>query len=255
MSPRGSPTHNAAASPVERVFDVLELVSRIGLVSATDIVNVLGLPRPTAHRLLAKLEQLDLLQISPFKGKFGPSNRLITLSTSMFSTNAAYLPIKTLLLTLSQKTGESHHISLLTDGQVHFFDHTERADSRTLLNPGLKAPLHCTAAGRLFLAAMTDDALQRFLMTGPWEAFTSHTITTPEALYPRILEARRQGFAVVESEYAQELIVGAVPIRNPRQKVVAVLGLHTSSRRSSVTQVTRLIPAMQNQALRIGRLL
>ena len=255
MRPRSNPTHHTNASPIERVFDVLELVSQIGLISATDIVNVLGLPRPTAHRLLTKLEQLDMLQISPFKGKFGPSNRLITLSTSMFSTNAAYLPIKTLLLTLSQKTGESHHISLLTDGQVHFFDHTERADARTVLNPGLKAPLHCTASGRLFLAAMTDDALQRFLMTGPWEAFTSHTITTPEALYPRILEARRQGHAIVDSEYAQDLIVGAVPIRNPRQKVVATLGLHASSARCSVAQIAKLIPTMQNQALRIGRLL
>jgi DNA-binding IclR family transcriptional regulator len=247
------PSNNG--SPIERVFDVIELVSQIGLVSAADIVRVLGLPRPTAHRLLGKLEQLDLLQVTPFKGKYGPTNRLITLSTSIFSTNTAYLPIKTLLLSLSQKTGESHNISLQAGSQVLFFDRTERADTRTFLNAGLKAPLYCTSAGQVFLAAMTDDALQRFLMTGPWEAHTPNTITTPEALYQRVMEVRRQGYAIINSEYTDDLIVGSVPIRNSHHKVVAALGCHASTGRTSAAQIVKLVPIMQNHALRIGKLL
>ena len=38
-------------TPVERLFAVLNLAAKMGMISAADIVYLLDLPRPTAHRM------------------------------------------------------------------------------------------------------------------------------------------------------------------------------------------------------------
>jgi len=165
------------------------------------------------------------------------------------------LPIKTLLLGLTQRTGESHSINIYSDGEVEYFDGTDTSASAWQLRAGHKSPLHCTGAGQIFLASFDDKNLDRFLQTGPWKQVTPNTLTTREALYERVLQVRKQGYTIADGEYTEGITIGSVPIKNKTGKVVAALGMRVSSLNYSVNKVAELIPTMQSYANRIGELL
>jgi DNA-binding IclR family transcriptional regulator len=242
-------------APVERIFAILNLTAERGMITTGDIVRTLDIPKATAHRLVTNLEAFGLLRQTPFKGKYGAAPKLVTFATSLFASNPVYLPIKTLLLALTRKTGESHSINLYSNGEVEYFDGTEISSSVWQIRTGHKSPLHCSGAGQVFLAAFDDENLDRFLKTGPWEQVTPNTLTTRESLYQRVMQVRKQEYTIADSEYTEGIIIGSVPIKNNAGKVVAALGMRVTKPSCSVTKVAELIPTMQAYANRIGKLL
>src|SRR6218665_213464 len=97
MPSRRAPEQAATDTPVARLFAVLELASKMGMISAADIVYMLDLPRPTAHRMIATLEGLDFLQKMPVKGKYAVAPKLVGLSSAILASTIVYAPIQTLL--------------------------------------------------------------------------------------------------------------------------------------------------------------
>lgn len=242
-------------SPSGRLFAVLDLTADMGMVSAADIVHVMGVPRPTAHRLISSLETLGYLQRTPIRGKYAASSRLVRLSNRLMASTAVYAPIKALLASLSQRTGEAHQIAVMSRGEVEYFDVMERSTVTLHLQPGQHAPLYCTVSGAVFLAAMDDQMLEDYLSTGPWPPLTPYSITEPSALRSRVLQVRSRGYALTESEFVLGVIAAAVPVRNAEGRVVASLGLRSSNARKTIEEVAELVPAMLTYASRIGKLL
>ncbi len=242
-------------SPSSRLFAVLDLTADMGMVSAADIVHVMGVPRPSAHRLIATLEKLGYLQRTPVRGKYAASSRLLRLSNRLMASTAVYAPIKALLASLSQRTGEAHQIAVMSRGEVEYFDVMERSTVTLHLQPGQRAPLYCTVSGAVFLAAMDDQTLEDYLSTGPWPPLTPYSITEPSALRSRVQQVRARGYALTESEFVLGVIAGAVPVRNAEGRVVASLGLRASNAFKTIEEVAELVPVMSTYASRIGKLL
>ncbi len=242
-------------SPSGRLFAVLDLTADMGMVSAADIVHVMGVPRPSAHRLISTLESLGYLQRTPIRGKYAASSRLLRLSNRLMASTAVYAPIKALLASLSQRTGEAHQIAVMSRGEVEYFDVMERSTVTLHLQPGQRAPLYCTVSGAVFLAAMDDPLLEDYLSTGPWPAVTPYSITEPSALRSRVQQVRARGYALTESEFVLGVIAAAVPVRNVEGRVVASLGLRSSNARKTIEEVAELVPVMLTYASRIGKLL
>jgi IclR family transcriptional regulator, acetate operon repressor len=240
--------------PASRLFSVLELTSEMGMISVADLVRLLNIPRPTAHRLLSQLESLGYLQRLPYKGKFGASPRLTGLANSLLSSTISHAPARAILYALSQDSGHTHHISILNRGELEYFDVLE-ADTVTLqLPPGKRAPLHCNASGQLFLAYCSEKILERFLLSAPWPAYTAQTITTPDRLLKRIQEIRERGYSMQDSEYVMGIAAAAVPIRNKRGRIVAALGTRVMSSGLQFVPLEPIVKTMQIYAGRLGQL-
>jgi IclR family transcriptional regulator, acetate operon repressor len=240
--------------PAARLFSVLELTSEMGMVSVADVVRLLNLPRPSAHRLIAQLEGLGFLQKLPYKGKFGASPRLTSLANSLLHSTAVNAPLRAVLYSLSQYSGQTHHISILNRGEVEYLEVMEANTVTLQLPPGKRAPLHCNASGQLFLAHSSDHTLEQFLSTAPWPAFTPKTITTADQLFQRVQEIRAQGYAIQDSEYVQGICAAAVPVRSKRGRVVAALGTRIMSNENTTETIKPIVKTMQPYAGRLGQL-
>jgi IclR family transcriptional regulator, acetate operon repressor len=245
-SPRGR--------PVERVFAVLELVAEMGMLSSTDLVNILNLPRPTSHRLLSQLESMGLLQKMPNPSSFCASPRLIRLANGLSHSTFVRGPVRALLNSLSRQTGQTHHISVFIQGEVQYFEVVETAALALTFAPGKRSPPHCTASGQYFLSQLPEPQLRQFLQTGPWQAFTKQTITEPEMLMRRIEEVRKRDYAIQDSENVQGVIGLAVPIRTASGRLAATLVARVDSSERDVQQVESLLPIMRSYAARAGKL-
>lgn len=243
-------------TPVARLFAVLELASKMGMISAADVVYMLELPRPTAHRMIATLEAMALLQKMPVKGKYAVAPKLVELASGILSSTIVYAPIKTLLSTIAQRTGETCSLAMLAMGEVEYIASVMGQSPLTLqFQAGQRAPLHCTSSGQVFLADQAPDQLEKYLATGPWEATTEFTVTEPRVLAARLRKVMSQGYAINDSEYISGVVGAAVPIRNAEGQVTAALAISAPRSRRTLDEINSLVPALKNYADRIGRIL
>lgn len=246
------PTLPKTQGPASRLFSVLELTADLGMVSVADLVHLLDLPRPTAHRLLAQLEEMELLQRMPYPSKYGVSPRLSRLATSLIRSTYVRAPVRSLLLGLARITGQNHHIAMFLGGEVEYFEVVETNALPLTFQAGKRAPPHCNAAGQYFLSQLPEKELSDFLATGPWQNFTQNTLTTAEALARRLETVRTDDFAVQDSEFVQGIVGLAVPIRNKRKRLVAALVARTASSDRTPEQIKTLLPIMRRYATRAG---
>lgn len=246
----------ATNTPVERLFAVIDLAAKMGTISVADIVYLLDLPRPTAHRLVSTLQDLHYLQRLPVKGKYAVAPKLVSLATSVLASTMVYAPMQALLSAVAQKTGETCGVAVLVDGEVEYISSVMGQSPLTLqFQAGQKAPLYCTSSGQVLLASLSPEEQARYLASGPWERRTPNTVFDPAALAARLKRVRSQGYAANESEYILGVVGAAVPIEDEESRVVAALTLSAPMGRRTLADVVDMIPTLRNYAERIRRVL
>jgi DNA-binding IclR family transcriptional regulator len=114
--------------------------------------------------------------------------------------------------------------------------------------PGARLPLHATGVGKILLA-YGDPELQRHAMAN-LTRITRHTVVEPRRLLRQLAEIRSRGYATTSEEMTIGASSIAAPIRDTDQRVIAALGLVTSS---SYRGLNRLVPAVQLAARSISR--
>jgi IclR family acetate operon transcriptional repressor len=251
-----SPDDAASPAPVARLFDVLKLIASMGMASAADIVYMLDIPRPTAHRLVNTLSRMQLIQKMPVKGKYAVAPKLLDLATSILHSTVVYVPLQTLLNDLARKTGETCSLAVMSTGGVEYIASAIGHSPLTLqFQAGQKTPLHCTSSGRVLLASLDEETLSRFLSTGPWESVTPFSTTDPKVLRRKVLAVRTDGYALNDSEYVVGVVGVAVPVKNGDGDVVAALTLSAPKSRHTAGDMAKLVPTIRGYASRVSRII
>lgn len=81
---------------------------------------------------------------------------------------------------------------------------------------GASMPLHCSSAGKVYLASLADDVLDRKLRQLEYKPYTPQTITAAEPLREQLGEVRRRGFAISDQELALGIRGVSAPVRDGR---------------------------------------
>src|SRR5262249_24555325 len=98
---------------------------------------------------------------------------------------------------------------------------------------GVVRPAHCTALGKVILAALRDDQLRRFLERAELKPSTKRSITQVAALLREIAEVRRTGVAFDEGEFNLDVRCIAVPARDFPGQIVGAIGVSGQTWRES----------------------
>jgi len=217
--------------------------------SLSDIARSARIPAATARRCLLTLEEL---------GYVTRNGRDFLLRPRVLELGAAYLEsmnieqiTKTHLEELARKTADSAALCVLDGVDIVYL---ARTSVRTLLrleaHIGSRFPAHATSMGRVLLAGLSAERLQRYFDSAKLEALTERTVTDPAKLRSLIEECRRAGYSAVEDELAYGVIALAVPVFDPQRRVVAALNSSSHSRRTTRTRLVRDRLAMLQQASR-----
>lgn len=206
--------------------------------SLSEVARSAGIPAATARRCLLTLEE---------NGYVTRNGRNFLLRPKVLELGAAYLEsmnieqvTKTQLEELASRTGDSAALCMLDDVEIVY---VARASVRTLVrleaHVGSRFPAHATSTGRVLLAGVSAERLERYLRTAPLEALTERTVTDRARLRELIAECARAGYSVVEDELAYGVIALAVPVFDQKQRVVAALNTSSHSRRITRTRLVR----------------
>jgi len=251
-----APKHDA--SPGLRLLDLLDLLSRQEQpLALPEVVALCGWPKPTVHRMLGQLEAGGWLVREPDGRRYALAARTLRLAEAALSTSTRQGVRHAVLRQLVAEVGESCNLTALSGADVVYLDRVEAAfPLRMDLQPGTRVPLHCSASGKLFLAAMPARQRQALIDTLPLTRYTAHTLSQREALEAELQRIRQDGHAVDAEEFVEGLVCVAVPVRgSDKQPVRCALALQAPSARMDLNQARQQLPKLLAAATALGRTL
>jgi len=199
-----------ALTSVEKAVDVLfALRGAPSSLGVTALGRALGLPKSSAHRLLATLTRRGLVERDE-RGRYQPGIGLVALGLGALDREPLVAAARETLEREAEATGETVFLVGARGGRLYVLDKAEGTGFlRVAPRIGESVPVHATAVGKLFLAFAPERVA---LPAGPLERFTPRTSTTRRALQREVEDVRAQGFAENRDEWIPGMSVVAAPV-------------------------------------------
>ncbi|BAL25472.1 IclR family transcriptional regulator [Azoarcus sp. KH32C] len=237
-------------TPTLRLFALLEVIAeKDQFFSLQSLVEEIGLPKPTLHRMLQQLESAGMLQRDGDGRQYSTGVRLRRLAEKLLLNNTMHGARRIVLRQLVEEVGESGNITAFNGSEVVYLDRVETAAPlRFYLHPGSHVPAHCSATGKLFLAQMSPAQRRRLLAHVPLERFTANTITDYDALEREIEIVKRNGYALDNEEFLPGLLCVAVLVPGKPGHSNMGVAIQAPIMRLTVDKALHFLPALQRAA-------
>ena len=219
--------------------------------SLSEVARATGLTRAATRRFLLTLVKLGYVRSDGREFSLRP--RVLELGYAYLSGLAMPEVAAPHLEELVAKVRESSSMSVL-DG--HHIVYVARVPTKRIMtvaiSVGTRFPAYATSMGRVLLAGMAPDELERYLAEADFESLTGRTVTDPNQLRDIVAEVRRLGYAIVDQELEEGLRAIAAPIRGTGDAVTAAINVSAHASRVSMAAMrTDLLPALLETARRI----
>jgi DNA-binding IclR family transcriptional regulator len=191
--------------------------------SAGEIASRLEIPQTSAHRLLATLVSMRWAERK--------AGRLYQMGPSVLGLGGLALGRSTLIQLARPMLGHVAELSKL-DSELAVLvgdaityvaraggEESERGEFRL----GVLRPLHCTSAGKLLLALMSDREQAELIKTMSLRPYTERTIVDRKELRGELDLIRANRFATDRGEYSEFWRSVAVPVWNTAGEVIAAV--------------------------------
>jgi DNA-binding IclR family transcriptional regulator len=211
----GSPPDPAAQYTAHVLAVVLERSPR----TLTELADLVGLAAVDVAPLVSALERHDLVAWDAEHSGVRPGAAALRFARSGVGREDLVELAQPSLRRLADESGETANVIVPRPAGTEAI---AQVDGRHLLGAtnwiGRELPLHCTAAGKVFLAFGAAQLPQ-----GELEQLTPATITDRERLWRELEAIRDQGYATIVDELEPGLSAVAAPIRDRGGDVVATL--------------------------------
>ena len=156
-----------------------------------------------------------------------------------------------LMRELHAQTGETVNLSVRHDDEIVYVERTSsgRSAMRVVHVVGTRAPLHVTAAGKLFLLEEGFARLRDYAKRTGLAPHTKNTLTAVPLVERELERIQRQGWATDNEEAELGVRCVAAGIRDDAGNLVAALSLSTPADRMKV----QWGPLVKETADRIAR--
>lgn len=217
----------------------------------SDVARICDLTRAAARRFLLTLADL---------GYVTTDGRLFRLTPRVLELGYAYLAGSSLpdiaephLEKLVAEVRESSSLCVLDGDDIVYVSRVPTTRIMTVtITVGTRFPAHVTSVGRVLLAHLPDEQLDRHLARCELRPLTPRTIVSPPQLRAELQRVRKQGYAIMDQELEVGLRTVAAPVRDGDGTVVAAVNIPVHASRNSVDSVRRdLLPALLATVARI----
>jgi IclR family transcriptional regulator, KDG regulon repressor len=227
MTPPAGPVVKSA----DRVLDLLEFFARTpdGM-SLAEVCSELGWPKSSTLNLLRTMCARGYVVAAN-----GPaSNHHYQLGPKVATLGQAYLDRADLgregqevVRAVSRAMDETVHLAVLRGANVLYIAKEEGGGQMRMVSAvGRMIPAHGTGVGKMLLASLSPDELDRLFPPGePLPRLTATTITDRDAFFCLLDRIREQDFATDDGESTVGLRCIAAPVRDASGKVVAAMSV------------------------------
>lgn len=190
----------------------------------SDVARAADLPRPTTRRVLHTLTCLGFAETDGPMFRLTP--RVLKLASAYLGSNMVSSVVQPICDRISRRTGQVCFAAVMDAEDIAVIAHASPLFPLGIgSNIGQRLPAISTAAGRVMLAQLADDALDQWLARVTPKRLTDFTITDKVVVRGRILAAGRQGFASTNQEALLGFRAIAVPLKRFDGICVAAINL------------------------------
>src|SRR5207247_48889 len=210
----------------------------------TTLAGRLRLAKSTVHRLAATLTGAGFLEQNGETGKYRLGVALFELGALVRRRMDVANEARPKLRELLEKTGETVQLGIVDHFSVlYVYEMESRRAIRMAAAVGGRAPLHCTAVGKVLLAHQPGDFVKEAIGRG-LTAYTPKTITKREAVLAMLDEVRLRRHAIDDEESEGGLRAIAAPVRNHNGAVIAALGVAAPVQRMNKKLMQTCVPSV-----------
>jgi IclR family acetate operon transcriptional repressor len=233
---------NFDASPMKTVAKALLVLKQFkyatGELGVTDISKAIEVDKVIVHRLLKTLAMDEFV-------------------IALASQNLRHVPIaqmaKPWLEKVQVMTNETVMLTVRrgSDLVVAFAIESEQP-VRVTAQAGDVAPMHCTAAGKLYLAFGPQSLFETILVSG-LPKMTPNTLTTPEKLRKDLKKIKAQGWSSDNEEMLEGIKAVAVPLLDKAGDIQACIAIRGPAHRMTPQRISSWVEELVTYAKECSR--
>lgn len=242
---------------VTRVIQILEaLCASPAPMSLAQISRVLNAPKSSIAALLRGLADADFVVSTEGAYRLGPNafglgSALLEARRRLQSSDL----VRDGMRRLAERSGETVLLAVRDNGDdtMTYVDVIEsRSTIRFAVSVGDRRPLYCTAGGRVLLAALSADELERYFDRLEPRELTASTETSRQRLAQAVAVARETGVAQTVDQAAEGVTGTAAAIRDAAGSVIGALIVAAPSARLR-DRGAELAHLVRDEAIMISR--
>lgn len=214
-------------STLSRTLKILEAFdTKTPALRLTDIAIKVNLHKSTVYRLLSYLVSENYLEFDDRTKEYRLGYKFLTLASVVLSHLDITDISKPILRELVDKTNQTANLAMIDRDTVIYIAKVEPSSSiRISTRVGARVPAHCTALGKVLLANLPDNNLDKTLTTMKLTKFTNSTITDKESLMKELNEVKIMGYAIDHEEFSDGLVCVAYPIFDYKNEAIAAISI------------------------------
>ena len=228
-------------SSLARGLEVLRAFNRTGRkMTLSEVAAETGNTRAGARRILLTLVQEGYAVAD---GKlFDLTPQVLELGYSVLSSKGAWEIARPFIDHLSVEIRESVSAAVLDNFDVVYVSGAQCHRVITVgITIGARFPAHCTANGRVLLAAQPTEMWDGLLRSIPLTPMTEKTVIDRVEFRKVLEQVRDQGWSLVDQELEKGLMSSAVPLRNSAGGLVGSINVGVPTVRMSPDEMVRFI--------------
>jgi DNA-binding IclR family transcriptional regulator len=215
---------------------------------------MLGIPKPSIHRLLAQIQAEGFLQTN-MRGAIVPSERLHHIAMGVIYASRYKAQRQAILRQLAEELDETCGIAMPDGIDMVYYDRVQSSWPLQLHLPvGAHVPMWCTASGKLYLSTFAEARRKQIIDNLSLKRMARNTITEAGALEAALKAIRHSELGVDDEEFVDGMVACSVPIKDRSGRLFACLFTHAPTIRKSLEELLRFEPALRRAAAKLGEL-
>jgi IclR family transcriptional regulator, pca regulon regulatory protein len=243
-------------SSLARGLEVLRAFNRTGRkMTLTEVAAETGNTRAGARRILLTLVR-DGYAVADGK-LFDLTPQVLELGYSVLSSKGVWDIARPFIDHFAEEIRESVSAAVLDRFDVVYVSGTQFHRVITVgISVGSRFPAHCTATGRVLLAAQPEEMWPGMIRNIPLTAMTDRTVTDRQAFREVLEQTREQGWALVDQELERGLISIAVPLPDASGRLVGAINVGVPTLRMTAEEmVSDILPRLKETVATISHAL
>ncbi len=216
----------AAGSTLEKGLAIVQLVAERGEATAGQVVEVFGISRSAAYRLLDRLRAGGYLQegVTPGCYRLGP--RMVVIGLAALNQMDLMHVAPPLLGPLALAAGETVNMAVPQgDEMVYVYQQDGPGAVKVTAHLGTRRPMNCSSLGKAVLAFLPEAEREQRLATMQYVRLTPRSLVTADALRTELELTRERGYAVDDIEVEDGVSCVGAPILDFRGRPVAAISV------------------------------
>jgi IclR family KDG regulon transcriptional repressor len=215
-----------SVAAVLKVFAILQALSERSETGISELSVRLAMPKATVYRFLQTMMTLGYVRQQADSERYGLSMKAFELGAKALQYPDLVDLAKHHMQMLADKTGETVHLGTLIDSEIIY---VHKIDSRHTLGMyskiGRRAPLHCTAIGKVLMAWEHPERRDRILDSAEFKRFRDKTIVERGPYLAELERVRAQGFGEDREEFDDHIRCLGIPIFDRLNQPIAGMSI------------------------------